>query len=126
MDLTVKNLVLTYEVLANKAVKLNRSYLSLLKVYEQLNLEPPSLLLELEKKGNLPKKVILSMQRDQQIIIDEFTQLAGLITNAQLDFTSNPEAEQLSAIAHDCQVMKEFISSIDLADLQKMFNKLSN
>ena len=126
MDLAVKNLVLTYEVLANKAVKLNSSYLSLLKVYEQLNLEPLSLLLELEKKGNSPKQVISSLQRDQQRIIDEFTQLAGLINNAQLDFTNNPEAEQLSAIAHDCQIMKEFISSIDLDDLQKMFNKLSN
>lgn len=125
MNLKVKNLVLSYETLANKAVQLNSSYLSLLKVYEQLNLDS-SLLLELEKKANSPKKVISSMQRDQQRILEEFTKLASSIANAQLDFTSNPEAEQLSAIAHDCEIMKEFISSIDLADLQKMFNKLSN
>lgn len=124
MDFTVKNLVLSYETLADKAIKLNRSYLSLLKIYEEINLTP-DLLSELEKAGSSPFKVISSMQQDQQTLQEKFTDLAKLIADAQLHFTSNPEAEQLTAIAHDCQVMKDFISSIDMADLQQMFVELS-
>ncbi len=125
MDLTVKNLVLTYETLANQAVKLNQSYLSLLKLYDDLNLAS-DLLKELEKGGNSPLTVIEAMQRDEQAIVEKFTHLASLIANAQQHFTSNPEAEQLKAIAHDCQVMQDFISSIGLQDLQQMFVQLKN
>lgn len=125
MDLTVKNLVLSYETLANQAVNINQSYLSLLKLYDELNFAP-DLLQELEKAGNSPLTVIEAMQRDEQAIVEKFTHLASFIANAQVHFTSNPEAEQLKAVAHDCQVMQDFISSIDLGNLQQMFVQLRN
>ncbi|MEH2110400.1 hypothetical protein [Nostoc sp.] len=125
MDITVKKFVLRYETLANKAIKLNQSYLSLLKIYQELNFAP-DLVSELDKTGNSLSKVIVSMQKDQKIIQNNFTHLAGLIVKFQSYFPTNPEAEQLKAIAHDCQVMTNFIQSINLADLQKMFIKISN
>lgn len=126
MDLTVKNLVLSYEILANQATKLNQSYLSLLKIYDELNFAPAEFLLELKASKNSPLKVIESMQSDKEAILDKFTDLAKLVSKAQASFTSNPEAEQLKVIAHDCQVMKEFVISIDLKDLQQMFVQLIN
>lgn len=126
MDLTVKNLVLSYEILANQATKLNQSYLSLLKIYDELNFEPAEFLLELKASKNSPFKVIESMQSDKEAILNKFTDLAKLVSKAQASFTSNSEAEQLKVIAHDCQVMKEFVISIDLKDLQQMFVQLIN
>jgi len=125
LDLTVKKLVLSYETLANQAVKLNQSYLNLLKLYDELNIAS-DLLSELEQSGNSPLIVIKAMQRDQLVIRDKFVHLSRLITDAQLHFSSNPEAEQLNAITHDCQVMQDFINSIDLKDLQQMFIQLSH
>jgi len=125
VDLTVKNLILSYETLANKALKLNKSYLDLLKLYEQLNLAY-ELLVELEKTGNSPVKVVEAMQRDKQLLEDKFSNLAELIAKANLHFTTEPEASELSAIAHDCQVMQNFISSLKLSDLKQMFVCLIN
>jgi hypothetical protein len=125
VDLTVKNLVLSYETLANKALKLNKSYLDLLKLYEQLNLAY-DLLVELEKTGKSPVKVVEAMQRDKQMLEDKFSNLAELIAKAKLDFTTEPEASELSAIAHDCQVMQNFINSLKLSDLKQMFARLIN
>jgi len=125
LDLTVKKLVLSYESLANQAVKLNQSYLSLLKLYDELNIAS-DLLSDLEQSGNSPLTVIKAMQRDQIVIRDKFMNLSKLIADAQLHFTSNPEAKQLNVIAHDCQVMQDFINTIDLKDLQQMFIQLSH
>ena len=66
-------------------------------------------LIELEKTGNSPVKVVEAMQRDKQLLADKFSDLAGLIAKAKSHFTTEPEASQLSAIAHDCQVMQNFI-----------------
>ncbi|MEM6753301.1 MAG: hypothetical protein AAF630_10055 [Cyanobacteria bacterium P01_C01_bin.38] len=123
MDLKVKNLVHSYETLADQATKLNTSYLNLLKIYDELNLAP-DFLSQLEASNNSPLKLIQSMQRDKEAMLDKFTDLAKLISQTQVSFTNNPEAEQLRAIAHDCQVMQKFISSIDLKDLQQMFVQL--
>jgi len=79
LDLTVKNLVLSYETLASQSVKLNHSYLSLLKVYDELNFDI-SLLPDLDQAGCSPLKVVESMNRDGLIIVDKFTDLIGLIT----------------------------------------------
>lgn len=125
MDLTVKNLVLSYETLANQGIKLNKSYLNLLKIYDELNLAP-EFLSELEASNNSPLKVIISMQNDKKDILNKFTHLAKLIEQAQVSFPKNPEAEQLQAIAHDSQVMKKFIFNIDLKDLYQMFSQLIN
>lgn len=125
MDLTVKNLVLSYETLANQGIKLNKSYLNLLKIYDELNLAP-EFLSELEASNNSPLKVIISMQSDKKAILDKFNHLTELIDQAQVSFSKNPEAEQLKAISHDSQVMKKFIFNIDLKDLYQMFSQLIN
>lgn len=124
MDLTVKNLVLSYETLANQSVKLNQSYLSLLKVYDELNFDI-SLFADLEQAGCSPLKVVESMNRDQLTIADKFTDLIGLISNAQKHFVSDPEAKKLSETAHDCRVMRDFVKGIALNQLQQMFVEIS-
>lgn len=124
MDLTVKNLVLTYETLANQSVKLNQSYLSLLNVYEELILTP-GLFAEMDKAGSSPLKVVDSMRQDRLILEEKFTNLTGLTVNAQKHFVSDPEAKELSAIAHDCVVMQQFVKNIELNQLQQMFAQLS-
>ena len=120
MDIAVKNLVLSYETLANQAIKFNHAYLQLLKIYEEL-IFSPDWFSELEKSGNSPLKTVYSMQQEQKIIVSKFQDLSKLIAKAQLHFTINPEAETLKNIAHDCQIMIDFVHSIDLADLQDMF-----
>jgi len=125
LDLTVKNLVLSYETLANESIKLNKSYLNLLKIYDELNLAP-EFLSELEASNNSPLKVIISMQNDKKDILNKFTHLTKLINQAQVSFSKNPEAEQLKAIAHDSQVMTKFIFNIDLKVLYQMFSQLIN
>ena len=124
MDLIVKNLVLSYETLANQSVKLNQSYLSLLNVYEELILTP-GWFTEMDKAGSSPLKVVDSMRQDQLILEEKFTNLIGLIANAQKHFVSGLEAKELSAIAHDCLVMQQFIKNIELNQLQQMFAQLS-
>ncbi|MBJ7298495.1 MAG: hypothetical protein HEQ27_01935 [Dolichospermum sp. JUN01] len=123
MDIAVKNLVLSYETLANQAIKFNHAYLQLLKIYEELILAP-DWFAELEKSGSSPFKTIASMQQEQKIIVSKFQDLSKFIAKAQLHFIINPEAEQLKNIAHDCQIMIDFVNSIDLADLQDMFVKI--
>ncbi|MFN6153729.1 MAG: hypothetical protein ACK4YK_04095 [Dolichospermum sp.] len=123
MDIAVKNLVLSYETLANQAIKFNHAYLQLLKIYEELILAP-DWFSELEKSGSSPLKTVSSMQQEQKIIVSKFQELSKLIAKAQLHFTINPEAETLKNIVHDCQIMIDFVSSIDLADLQDMFIKI--
>jgi len=124
LDLIVKNLVLSYETLANQSVKLNQSYLSLLNVYEELILTP-GWFTEMDKAGSSPLKVVDSMRQDQLILEEKFTNLIGLIANAQKHFVSGLEAKELSAIAHDCLVMQQFIKNIELNQLQQMFAQLS-
>ncbi len=123
MDIAVKNLVLSYETLANQAIKFNHAYLQLLKIYEELILAP-DWFSELEKSGNSPLKTVASMQQEKKIIVSKFQELSEIIAKAQLHFTTNPEAEALKNIAHDCQIMIDFVNSIDLADLQDMFVKI--
>ncbi|MBD2567857.1 hypothetical protein [Anabaena lutea] len=123
MDIAVKNLVLSYETLANQAIRFNHAYLQLLKIYEEL-IFTPGWISELEKSGSSPLKTVVSMQQEQQIIISKFQELSQLLAKAQLHFTTNTEAEELRNIAHDCQVMIDFLNSIDLMDLQDMFREI--
>ncbi|MBK1988013.1 hypothetical protein A0J48_010760 [Sphaerospermopsis aphanizomenoides BCCUSP55] len=124
MDIAVKNLVLSYETLANQAIKFNHAYLQLLKIYEELILAP-DWFSELEKSGSSTLKTVTSMQEEQEIIVSKFQELSQLIAKAQLHFTVNAEAETLKNIAHDCQIMIDFVNSIDLADLQDMIIKIN-
>ena len=123
MDIAVKNLVLSYETLANQAIKFNQAYLQLLKIYEELILAP-DWFSELEKSGNSPLKTVVSMQQEQKIIISKFQELSKLIAKAQLYFTTNLESQELANIAHDCQIMIDFVNTIDLVDLHDMFIKI--
>lgn len=125
MDTTVKTLTLNYETLAKRGIELNKSYLSLLKVYDEINFAP-GLLTELEKSDASPFKVIAAMERDRQHLLTQFTELSESIAKTRSQFTSNPELEELNAIAHDCQIVQDFIASIDLEDLNQMFIKISN
>jgi hypothetical protein len=125
LDTTVKTLTLDYKILAKRGVKLNQSYLSLLKVYDEINFAP-GLLKELEKSNASPFKVIAAMERDRQHLLTQFTELSESIAKIISQFTSNPELEELNAIAHDRQIMQDFIASIDLEDLNQMFVKISN
>ncbi|WP_088241387.1 hypothetical protein [Calothrix rhizosoleniae] len=125
MDITIKNLAVSYEALANQAINFNRSYLQLLKMYEELILAP-DWFDELEKSGNSLLKTIASMQQEQKNIVSKFQDLSKLITKAKLNFTNNPEAEELQNINNDCQVMIDFVKTIDLLDLQNMFMAIKN
>jgi hypothetical protein len=123
LDISIKNLVLSYETLANQAIKFNHAYLQLLKIYEELILAP-DWFSELEKSGSSPLKTVASMQQEQKTIVSNFQNLSKLIAKAQLHFTTNPEAEQLKNIAHDLTIMIDFVGSIDLVDLQDMIIKI--
>ena len=124
MDTTVKTLALNYETLASRGIKLNQSYLDLLKVYDEINFAP-GLLKELEQSGASPFKVITTMERDRQTLLTQFTELQESIAKALSQFTSNPEVEELNSIDHDFKIMQDFIISIDLQDLNQMFVKIS-
>ncbi len=125
MDTTIKALTLNYETLANRGIELNQAHLSLLKVYDEINFAP-GLLKELEKSDASPFKVIAAMERDRQHLLTQFTELSESIAKTIPQFTSNPELEELNSIAHDRQIMQDFITSIDLEDLNQMFIKISN
>jgi hypothetical protein len=125
LDTTVKVLTLNYETLAKRGIELNKSYLSLLKVYDEINFAT-GLLKELEKSDASPFKVIAAMKRDRQHLLTQFTELSEHIAKTLPQFTNNPELEELNAIAHDRQIMQDFITSIDLEDLNQMFVKISN
>ena len=125
MNTKVKTLTLNYETLANRGVELNQSYLDLLKIYDEINFAP-GLLKELEASGVSPFKVIVAMERDRETLLTKFTELQELIAKTLPQFTSNPELEELNAIDHDQQIMQDFITSIDLQDLNQMFVKISN
>jgi hypothetical protein len=60
VDTTVKTITLNYETLANRGIELNQAYLSLLKVYDEINFAP-GLLTELENSDASPFKVIAAM-----------------------------------------------------------------
>jgi hypothetical protein len=125
VDSTVKTITLNYETLANRGIELNKSYLSLLKVYDEINFAP-GLLTELEKSDASPFKVIAAMERDRQHLLTQFTELSESIAKIRPQFTSNPELEELNSIAHDRQIVQDFITNIDLEDLNQMFVKISN
>lgn len=125
MDTTVKTLTLNYETLAKRGIELNKSYLNLLKVYDEINFAP-GLLKDLEKSDASPFKVIAAMERDRQHLLTQFTELAESIAKTIPQFNSNPELEELNSIAHDRQIMQDFIASIDFEDLNQMFVKISN
>ena len=120
MDTAVKTLTLDYKILAKRSIKLNQSYLDLLKVYDEINFAP-GLLKELETSGTSPFKVIMAMERDLQNLLTQFTELQESIAKTIPQFTSNSELEELKSIAHDLQIIKDFITSIDLQDLNQMF-----
>lgn len=124
MNITVKKLTLQYEILAQRAVELNESYLSLLKIYDDINLMP-ELLPELEASGSSPRQVIAKMERDRQVLLQQFTQLSDMATDTMSHFANDPESTELQAISHDRQVMDKFITSLDLPWLDQMFSKLS-
>jgi uncharacterized protein (DUF885 family) len=125
LNTTVKTLTLNYEILANKGIDLNKSYLRLLKVYDEINFTP-GLLKELEKSDASPFKVIAAMKRDRQHLLAKLNELAKSVTKTLPHFTSNPELEELNSIAHDRQIVQDFITNIDLEDLNQMFVKISN
>jgi anion-transporting ArsA/GET3 family ATPase len=121
----VENLGLDYENFVDRALKLNQSYLDLLKLFEEVSLVP-ALLKELEKDGSSPLKVVDAILLSQLELRNNFTELAKLITNTQSRFINDPEAMELKAISHNCQVMEKFISDIDFNQLKQMFVELSN
>jgi hypothetical protein len=125
LDTTVKTLTLNYEILANLGIELNKSYLRLLKVYDEINFAP-GLLKELEESDASPFKVIAAMKRDRQHLLAQFTELSESVAKTIPQFTGNPELEELNSIAHDRQILQNFITSIDLEDLNQMFVKISN
>ena len=123
MDTAVKVLTLDYKILAKRSIKLNQSYLDLLKIHDEINFAP-GLLKELEKSAS-PFKIIAAMERDRQTLLTQFTKLQESIAKALSQFTSNPEVEELNSIDHDFKIMQDFIISIDLQDLNQMFVKIS-
>ena len=125
MNTKVKTLTLNYETLANQGVKLNQSYLDLLKIYDEINFAP-GLLKELEASGVSPFKVIAAMERDRQNLIAQFSELQESIAKILPQFTSNLDIEELNSIVHDCQIMQDFVTSLDIQDLNQMFVKISN
>jgi hypothetical protein len=124
LDVAVKNMTIAYNKLAQKAVRLNKSYLDLLKVYDEIN-DLPGLLSALTEAGTSPLKVIAAMKRDRQTLLENFDQLALYVTQAKPQFPQEPEASELQAILHDRQVMADFINSINLPALEQMFSDLN-
>lgn len=124
MSLIVHNLILSCETLANQALKLNHSYLSLLKLYREFSFTL-EVLQELEKSGESPLKVLQAMFKEQTNLQSKFKDLVEIIAQTQAQLSNAPETEKLQAIAHDCRLMQDFIESIDIKELQQMFIQLS-
>jgi hypothetical protein len=125
LDIAVQKIVQNYEILANKAIDLNQSYLDMLKLYEGFSLGP-DFATELEKKAPSPLTIIQQMAQDQQLLKQKFEDLGTIVHKAKPLFPQDPEAEALGNIANDCEVMVDFVSTIDLEDLKQMFKSLSN
>ena len=119
MNTTVKTLALNYETLAKQTVSLNNSYLALLNIYNEANLQP-ELLKELENKATSPLKVIAAMSRDREKLLSQFSQLADSIAAVATQFTQDPESTELKAIDSDRQVMQDLVVSLDLPELEQM------
>jgi hypothetical protein len=124
LNITVKTLALNYESLAQRGIELNNSYLSLLKIYDEINFVP-ELLTELAKSGESPFKVITAMELDRQKLLTQLTNLGEAIERTTPHFTSNPELAELSSIAHDSKLIQDFVTGIDLHELNQMFINLN-
>ena len=66
------------------------------------------------------------MERDRQTLLTQFNELQESIAKTIPQFNSNREVEELNSIAHDIRIIQDFITSIDLQELNQMFVKISN
>ena len=121
----VENLGLDYDGLAEQALKLNQSYLDLLKLFQEVNLVP-ALLEALKKEDSSPLKPLDAMNLSKEELSKKFVELGKSVSEAQSRFTRDPEVEELKAISYNCQVMQKFTDDIDLHQLRQMFIELSN
>jgi GTPase SAR1 family protein len=122
MHISVKNLLLSYEILADRSVKLNDAYLSLLDVYQSAVLNS-TILKVLADNGSDPVKTTEGFKADQPQIQ---TQLHQLVANTQEKFTVPPEASELQAILADIKIMSRLIAKDDFQKLHKSFISLIN
>jgi hypothetical protein len=122
MNISVKNLLLSYEILADSSVKLHDDYLSLLDIYQAAMLN--STILNVLADNSDPIKTIKGFQADQKHIQTQFQELYQLTLNAQQEFTAPPEAPELQAILADIKTMSNFIANDDFQELHGLFTNL--
>jgi hypothetical protein len=125
MHISVKNLLLSYEVLADRSVKLNDAYLSLLDVYQSAVLNY-TVLRVLADNGSDPVKTTEGFKADQQQIQTQLQELHQLVSNTQEKFTAPPEAPELQAILADIKIMISLIAKDDFQKLHESFISLIN
>jgi chaperonin GroEL (HSP60 family) len=125
MHISVKNLLLSYEILADRSVKLNDAYLSLLDVYQSAVLNS-TILKVLADNGSDPVKITAGFNADQQQIQTQLQELHQLVSNTQEKFTVPPEAPELQAILADIKIMSRLIAKDDFQKLHESFISLIN
>jgi chaperonin GroEL (HSP60 family) len=125
MHISVKNLLLSYEILADRSVKLNDAYLSLLDVYQSAVLNS-TILKVLADNGSDPVKITAGFNADQQQIQTQLQELHQLVSNTQEKFTAPPEAPELQAILADIKIMSRLIAKDDFQKLHESFISLIN
>jgi hypothetical protein len=125
MNISVKNLLLSYEILADRTVKLNDAYLSLLDIYQAAVLNS-TVLKVLADNDRDPVKTIEGFKMDCQQIQTQFQELAQLVVNAQQEFANPPEAPELQAILADIKTMSIFIAKDNFQELHRSFVNLIN
>jgi chaperonin GroEL (HSP60 family) len=125
MHMSVKNLLLSYEILADRSVKLNDAYLSLLDVYQSAVLNS-TILKVLADNGSDPVKITDGFNADQQQIQIQLQELHQLVSNTQEKFTVPPEAPELQAILADIKIMSRLIAKDDFQKLRESFISLIN
>jgi hypothetical protein len=118
--LELREIIADYEILARQGINLNKSYLEMLRICNELSFE--SNILGEEKDRIF--KIIESMKHDQNIVIGRLLKLGKLIQTNTINIADQTVAGQFQLIAQDCQTIIDFTKSIDLVELYQDFTSL--
>jgi hypothetical protein len=118
--LELREVIADYEILARQGIKLNKSYLEMLNICNELNLNSD---ISVEEKDAI-FKVIYSMQHDQNTTIEKILELYKYIQIKVVNVPDRIIVNQFQLIAQDCLTISSFIESIDLLELQQNFKNL--
>jgi hypothetical protein len=118
--LELREVIADYEILARQGIKLNKSYLEILKICNELSFISD---ISVEEKDAI-FKVIDSMQDDRNKTIEKLLELYKYIQTKVVDVPDRIIVDRFQLIAQDCLTISSFVESIDLLELQQNFKNL--